>query len=209
MIEAAPPYQVEPMRWQDVPEVMSIEHQAFTLPWSDYTYRHEILENTQSHYFVARRVDQLPPLPRHWLMRWLRRERRAPIVGYGGFWLVVDESHISTIASDANWRGRGIGELMLLAMIERSFELGASMVTLEVRASNVVAQNLYRKYGFVNVGRRAQYYRDNNEDADLMTVERINTDEYQRHLTELHAALQDRLRRDVVRAASQPDEGRA
>jgi ribosomal-protein-alanine N-acetyltransferase len=201
MIDSAPPYKVESMRWQDVPEVMTIEHQAFTLPWSDYTYRHEILENTQSHYFIARRVDNLPPPPRNWLMRWLRRERRAPIVGYGGFWLVVDESHISTIASDVKWRGRGIGELMLLAMIERSIELSASMVTLEVRASNVVAQNLYRKYGFVNVGRRARYYRDNNEDADLMTVEQVSTVDYQLRLKELRGALEDRLRRDAVRAA--------
>ncbi len=70
------------------------------------------------------------------------------------------------------WRGRGIGELMLLAMIERSIELGAHEVTLEVRVSNTVAQNLYRKYGFEVVGRRPGYYRDNNEDADLMTAVR-------------------------------------
>jgi ribosomal-protein-alanine N-acetyltransferase len=86
-------------------------------------------------------------------------------------------------------------------MIERSIELSASMVTLEVRASNVVAQNLYRKYGFVNVGRRARYYRDNNEDADLMTVEQVSTVDYQLRLKELRGALEDRLRRDAVRAA--------
>jgi ribosomal-protein-alanine N-acetyltransferase len=199
MIESVPPYKVEPMQWTDVPEVMAIEQQAFTLPWSDYTYRHEILENTHSHYFVARRLNGESHLSSNWLMRRLRRARPAPIVGYGGFWLVIDESHISTIASDTKWRGRGIGELMLLAMVERSIELGAAMVTLEVRASNLVAQNLYRKYGFEIVGRRARYYRDNDEDAELMTVDHVNTEIYQQRLRELREALEDRLRRDVIR----------
>jgi len=199
MIESVPPYKVEPMQWTDVPEVMAIEQQAFTLPWSDYTYRHEILENTHSHYFVARRLNGESHPSSNWLMRRLRRARQAPIVGYGGFWLVIDESHISTIASDTKWRGRGIGELMLLAMVERSIELGAAMVTLEVRASNLVAQNLYRKYGFEMVGRRARYYRDNDEDAELMTVDHISTEIYQQRLRELREALEDRLRRDVMR----------
>lgn len=201
MIESAPPYKVEPMQWTDVPEVMAIEQQAFTLPWSDYTYRHEILENTHSYYFVARRPNGESPRPASWLKRLARRARKAPIVGYGGFWLVTDESHISTIASDTQWRGRGIGELMLLAMIERSIELGAAMVTLEVRVSNLVAQNLYRKYGFEIVGRRTRYYRDNDEDAELMTVDRIDAPEYQQRLRELREALEDRLRREVSRTA--------
>ncbi len=201
MIESVPPYRVEPMQWTDVPEVMEIEHKAFTLPWSDYTYRHEILENTHSHYFVARRIADSRAKRSNWLLRWLRSNRSGPIVGYGGFWLVVDESHISTIASDEKWRGRGIGELMLLAMIERSIELGATMVTLEVRVSNTVAQNLYRKYGFEIMGRRPRYYRDNDEDANLMTVDHVNTAAYQQRLGELRAALEDRLWRGVVRAA--------
>jgi ribosomal-protein-alanine N-acetyltransferase len=187
------------MKWADVPEVMAIEHKAFTLPWSDYTYRHELLENQHSHYFVARRINgSVPPADTHWFSRLFRRERRAPIVGYGGFWLVVDESHISTIASDEKWRGHGIGELMLLAMIERSIELGAQIVTLEVRVSNLVAKHLYQKYDFKTVGRRPRYYRDNDEDADLMTVENIQSTMYQGKLRGLRAALEERLRHEVV-----------
>ena len=72
---------------------------------------------------------------------------------------------------DAAWRGRGIGELMLLAMLDRSIELGAHEVTLEVRVSNTVAQNLYCKYGFEVVGRRSSYYRDNDEDAVVMRLD--------------------------------------
>ena len=201
MIESVPPYRVEPMRWDDVPQVMAIERKSFTLPWSDYTYRHEILENRNAHYFVARRMDGWINKPVSWWGRLFKREVRAPVVGYGGFWIVVDEAHISTIASDEKWRGHGIGELMLLAMIERSAELGAHEVTLEVRASNTVAQNLYRKYGFEVVGRRPSYYRDNNEDADLMTVSGVNTAEYQAKLKTLREVLEDRLRRDKVRSA--------
>ena len=202
MIESAPPYRVEPMRWDDVSQVMAIERQSFTLPWSDYTYRHEILENRNAYYFVARRLhDRVVSKPASWWGRLFKREVRAPIVGYGGFWIVIDEAHISTIASDEKWRGHGIGELMLLAMIERSIELGAHEVTLEVRVSNTIAQNLYRKYGFEVVGRRPGYYRDNNEDADLMTVTGVHTTEYQARLKALREALENRLRRARVRSA--------
>jgi ribosomal-protein-alanine N-acetyltransferase len=90
---------------------------------------------------------------------------------------------------------------MLLAMIERSIELGAHEVTLEVRVSNTIAQNLYRKYGFEVVGRRPGYYRDNNEDAELMTVTGVHTSEYQARLKALREALEDRLRRARVRSA--------
>jgi [ribosomal protein S18]-alanine N-acetyltransferase len=200
MIESAPPYQVEPMRWDDVPQVMAIERRSFTLPWSDYTYRHEILDNRNAHYFVARRADaRRVSKPASWWERLFKREVKAPIVGYGGFWIVIDEAHISTIASDEKWRGHGIGELMLLAMIERSIELGAHEVTLEVRVSNTVAQNLYRKYGFAVVGRRPGYYRDNNEDADLMTVTGVHQAAYQAKLKTLREALEDRLRRAKAR----------
>ena len=106
------------------------------------------------------------------------------------------------------WRGRGIGELMLLAMIERGIELGAGEVTLEVRVTNRVAQSLYRKYGFEVVGRRKGYYRDNNEDADLMTALKVDRPEYQARLRTLRAALEKRLRREVTRMPS-PETSRS
>ena len=198
MSERTLPYQIDAMQWEDVPAVMAIERRSFTLPWSDYTYRHELLENAHSHYCVARRTDRPSPQRLSWWSRLWRKNGTAPIVGYGGFWLIVDEAHISTIASDPDWRGRGIGELLLSAMIERSIELGASMVTLEVRASNIVAHNLYRKFGFQVVGRRARYYRDNDEDADLMTVDQVNRPAYQARLKTLRTTLEGRIRRDVL-----------
>ena len=201
MIAAVPPFSVEPMQWADVAEVMAIERTAFTLPWSDYTYRHELLENRNSYYFVVRHQANGAARPQNWLSRLLRRSpARGHVVAYGGFWLVVGEAHISTIASDQAWRGRGLGELMLLAMIERSVELGAEMVTLEVRVSNTVAQNLYRKYGFEYVGRRPRYYRDNDEDADLMTAGEIQGAAYRARLARLRGELEARLRNNAARA---------
>lgn len=194
------PYRVDPMRWEDVPAVMAIEHQSFTLPWSDYTYRHELLENIHSHYIVARRIDHTAA-KRSSLFSRLRNNPRAvaPIVGYGGFWLIAEEAHISTIASHPDWRGHGVGELILLSMIERAIEMKAFMVTLEVRVTNSVAQNLYRKYSFEVVGLRPRYYRDNNEDADLMTVDGVQKVEYRQKLQVLKSSLEDQLRRDAVR----------
>jgi ribosomal-protein-alanine N-acetyltransferase len=195
------PYYIRPMRWDDVPAVMDIERESFPLPWSSYTYRHELTENTHSHYIVVQpRVAG--PDPRPWWQRMLRPPS-PPIVGYGGFWLVADEAHISTIAIALQWRGRGIGELLLAAMIEQAIEMKAGMVTLEVRVSNHVAQNLYRKYDLVITGTRPRYYRDNDEDAHIMTVEAVTSDKYREKLAKLQAALAARLRADVAQDAGQ------
>jgi ribosomal-protein-alanine N-acetyltransferase len=92
-----------------------------------------------------------------------------------GFWFIVDEAHISTIAVHPDFRQHGIGEILLQWALREALHLDAQLVTLEVRVSNHKAINLYEKYGFEVVGRRAHYYRDNNEDALLMT--RINSDD--------------------------------
>lgn len=185
------PYIVEPMRWEDVPTIMEIERESFPLPWSSYTYRHELTENKNSHYLVVR--SRLPePQRRKWWQR-LLRQGTLPIVGYGGFWLVADEAHISTLAVAKKHRGKGLGELLLISMMEQAISMHAAIVTLEVRVSNQVAQNLYRKYGFVITGTRPRYYRDNEEDAHIMTVEGIATPEYQQKFAALQAALVARL----------------
>jgi ribosomal-protein-alanine N-acetyltransferase len=186
------PYLIEPMRWEDVPAVMDIERESFPLPWSSYTYRHELTENKHSHYIVAR--SRMPETNRRTWWKQLLRLGTLPIVGYGGFWLITDEAHISTLAVANKHRGKGLGELLLAHMIEQATSMNAAMVTLEVRVSNHVAQNLYQKYGFVITGTRPRYYRDNEEDAHIMTVERIASPEYQKRLADLQATLWSRLR---------------
>jgi len=90
------------------------------------------------------------------------------IVGYGGFWVVVDEGHITNIAVHPEYRSKGIGSKIMEGLIELAKKNGIISMTLEVRESNIVAQHLYAKFGFRPLGRRKGYYQDNNEDAIIM-----------------------------------------
>jgi [ribosomal protein S18]-alanine N-acetyltransferase len=145
---------VRPMTLDDLPAVMEIDRLSFALPWPERSFRFELTGNDASHLLVA----EMP----------LGDQRR--IAGYLGYWLLVDEMHISTLAVDPEMRGWGIGERLLLAGLEQAWIQGAEMSTLEVRPSNKAALALYRKHGFELVGRRRAYYQDNNEDALLMTL---------------------------------------
>lgn len=200
-----PPFTVDRMAVADVPEVGAIERQSFPLAWPERAYRYEINENDKAHFFVVRAIgdgsahNQESP---GWLNRLLRRafaERTAdeqkgtPILGYSGLWLMVDEAHIATIASHPEWRGRGIGELLLLNMLRVAQQLNAINTTLEVRVSNVTAQTLYHKYGFVEVGHRKAYYQDNREDALIMTVTTFQTQAYADQLDHLESQLRQRF----------------
>ncbi|GAB4411277.1 MAG: ribosomal protein S18-alanine N-acetyltransferase [Anaerolineales bacterium] len=189
------PYVLQPMRVQDIPEVLEIERVCFSMPWSAHAYRYEIEENTLSWYVVAR------PAPRQAERGLLDKilnlrsagQPRTPIIGYGGFWMMVDEAHISTLAVAPPHRRRGVGELLLLTMIEEAQRRGAAVVTLEVRVSNLPAQRLYEKYGFTVQGRRVRYYSDNGEDAYIMTTPPLRSASYRETLEALKARLYARL----------------
>ena len=120
-----------------------------------------------------------------------------PIVGYGGLWLNVDEGHVTTIAVAPEYRGRGIGELLLNGLIDQALSLHTDMLTLEVRVSNIVAQQLYLKYGFRTSGTRPRYYTDNGEDALIMWTESVRTPAYQDRLRRLREQLFTRLREEA------------
>jgi ribosomal-protein-alanine N-acetyltransferase len=190
------------MTLDDIPEVMAIEKTAFPLPWPEQAYRHELLDNPNA-YFVVVRLTQLQESiaakdangSRNILQFLLPRTSRPvlPVIGFAGLWLIVDEGHVSTIASHVDWRGHGVGELLLVSLLRESQRRNALTATLEVRVTNHVAQNLYTKYGFVEVGRRKRYYRDNNEDALIMTVENFSQPDYRARLDALEAALYERL----------------
>jgi ribosomal-protein-alanine N-acetyltransferase len=189
---------VEEMRLSDVPEVMEIEQVAFPLPWPLHAYNYELLENELSYYFVARFLG--PTVAEEqgenlWarLRRSLRGNRDSTVVGYGGFWVLYDEAHISTLAVETAWRRQGIGELLLLTMLERAVELRTRVATLEVRTSNIPAQNLYHKYHFQMVGLRRRYYSDNNEDAFIMSADNIQSMAYRRYLEKRSADLRASL----------------
>ena len=103
-----------------------------------------------------------------------------PIVGVPGLlWFMADEAHVTAVAVAESWRGKGVGELLIIGCIELAMASNASVVSLEARVSNHVAQSLYLKYGFEKVGIRKAYYTDNREDATIMTTQPINTEKYQ------------------------------
>src|SRR5205085_12524748 len=121
------------------------------------------------------------------------------IVGYSGIWVMTDEAHVTTIASHPEMRGRGVGELLLVSLIHRATEIGARWMTLEVRASNMVAQNLYRKYTFKEMGIRRRYYSDNGEDALVMWTDALDSDSFLETLEQNERQLAERLGSAEVR----------
>jgi [ribosomal protein S18]-alanine N-acetyltransferase len=200
------PYQLMPMAPEHVPTVSAIEVAVFTHPWSKASFLHEVRSNPDAEYWVLRYLPWMsnPPPTNHGLLGGLRRTRRddPSILGYGGAWLVLDEAHVCTLAVRPGWRGRGLGELLLSNLLERGRARGARVATLEVRASNHVAQALYRKYGFADVGTRRGYYQDNLEDAHIMSTGPIDTPEYARR----YAALGQQLRERLLRLVPSEDE---
>jgi ribosomal-protein-alanine N-acetyltransferase len=89
-------------------------------------------------------------------------------------WIIIDEAHIGSIAVHPDYRRRGIGRRILLQALIEAGKKGATMATLEVRRSNLPAQAMYRQLGFSGVGVRPRYYRDNGEDALLMTLQELD-----------------------------------
>ena len=113
-------------------------------------------------------------------------------LGFVSTWFLTDEAHITTIAVKKDWRGQGLGELLLAGAIDNAIKHGSRVVTLEVRISNNSAIPLYQKYGFRRVGTRKKYYNDNGEDAAIMTTEPILSLSYQRRFEELKQAYIER-----------------
>lgn len=138
------------MNLMDLDDIMEVERLSFTLPWSREAFYRELTDNPYAYYIVAD-ID-------------------GKAIGYGGVWIVVDEAHITNIAVRPEYRGKKIGETLLKQLQNLAREKGAKTMTLEVRVSNHVAQNLYRKLGFKNGGIRKGYYTDNFEDALVMWV---------------------------------------
>lgn len=193
------PFVIRPMAPGDVPAVVAIDKLSFPTPWPASSFLYELLESSHSFYrvLVRSQVDG-PAHPAHPARRWFRWMRGvltapdgAGLTGYVGFRIYRNEVHISTIAIHPDWRGKGLGELLFLATMEKALGLGARRVTLEVRPSNRAAQQLYRKYGFQFTSTRNGYYRD-GEDAWLMAAD-VGTNGYRDQLLDLRLALDDRL----------------
>ena len=152
MVSVAPVV-IDDMTLDDIDAVQEVERSSFPVPWPANAFRHELTQNRNARYVVARSNDV--------------------IVGYAGLWLMVDEAHITTFAVHPDSRRQRIGERLLQRLFEVAAVMNAEWLTLEVRASNLPAQKLYEKYGFRRAGVRRRYYSDNNEDALIMWTERL------------------------------------
>ncbi len=195
---------------EDIAQVTAIDREAFPTLWPPSSYQYE-LQNRLAHYIVACKEGKTvgePPVkvvPEKHCPGLLSKVRQVfnhsrffgpelppsskqCIVGFAGFWVMADEAHITNIAVQERYRRQGIGELLLISMIDLATGLNARFITLEVRASNTAAQSLYYKYGFTQVGLRPHYYTDNKEDGVLMSTEDVTSASFQARLQQLKQA---------------------
>lgn len=197
-------FKIERMTLDDIPEVVAVDRRCFTSPWPASAYRREVTHPDKNLYVVLRRVGEGPlatPEPKGFSLtsvlpfhRESQPANASPVIGYAGLWLITDEAHVTTIGVLPEFRGKHLGELLLVRLIEHALEHGSHWVTLEARVSNQVAQALYRKYTFKDAGYRRRYYSDDGEDAVVMWTDRIDTPEF----AEKFAALRQELYRKLA-----------
>ena len=197
-------FSLSKMTIADIPAVRRVEQRCFPTPWPRDSFRHELTSNKMAHYVVLRR-DALnnaaatpPPKPKmpDIVRRFLGDKvySQQNVVGFAGLWLMVDEAHITTLAVDPDHQGNGLGELLLVSLLELSKNLKARLCTLEVRPSNAVAHELYLKYGFYDHGVRRHYYSDDGEDALVMWSPELNDGYFQSSVLPLRSMLEHRVK---------------
>jgi ribosomal-protein-alanine N-acetyltransferase len=175
---------IKPMTLGDLERVHAIEQASFFPTWPDDAYRNELTTNKLATYVVAKLEDV--------------------VVGFAGIWLMVDEAHVTTFAVDPVWRRRGVGEHLLLALLDVAVARRAREATLEVRLSNTAARRLYEKYGFRPVGVRPRYYTDNGEDALIMTTDPLESAPMRERVARLRAELEARTL-DIGQSETEPN----
>ena len=174
------PCLIRRMYREDIEQATEIDREAFPTMLPPANYQRE-LKNRLSYYIVA--CDERQVVRKHDKERDL--DDRNLVIGLAGFWLMVGEAHIVNIAVRQAYRRMGIGELLLINLINLVLKKGADNITLEVRRSNKAAQELYEKYGFNIKGIRSGYYMDDREDAVIMTAEDISSGAFKAKMSRL------------------------
>ena len=163
---------IMPMRRRQLRSVIRIEEECYPRPWSATLFLSELSQRTSRRYTVA----TLGPM----------------VVGFAGLMVVEDEGHVTTLTVDPPWQHRGVGTALLLDLARAAVGLALRHLTLEVRASNIPAQALYRRFGFAPGGIRRNYYAETGEDAIVMWAHEIDADEYAQRLDSIEARLRSR-----------------
>jgi ribosomal-protein-alanine N-acetyltransferase len=149
--------EIKPMSLDDLTEVIRIERASFPSPWSEEMFRRELMKNKDFSIFISAKLNDR-------------------LVGYGGIWIIIDEAHVVNLAVHPSYRGKGIGRLILLALLEIAQRKGMKRLTLEVRRSNVNAIRFYKRFGFQQRGIRKDYYGSpQKEDAIIMWLDNIQS----------------------------------
>jgi ribosomal-protein-alanine N-acetyltransferase len=159
------------MRRRHLRKVMSIESRVYPRPWSTSLFLSELAQRATRTYLVARLSGE--------------------VVGYAGMMYTGNEAHVTNIAVDPAFHGRKIGTRLLLTIVTEAIARGAEVISLEVRVSNLVAQNMYVKFGFSVAGTRKGYYIETNEDAYVMVVEDARSTAFRLKLAEIRAELEE------------------
>lgn len=144
---------------EDLDRVVEIDHASFSLPWPRTSFVFELKENEASRCWVAETQNN---------------DGQQTLAGLLVAWLIVDEYHIATIATAAEYRRQHIGRRLMVHGLTEAIKEGAMLSFLEVRRSNIAAQSLYKGLGYQEDAIRPHYYQDNNEDAILMSLQPIN-----------------------------------
>jgi ribosomal-protein-alanine N-acetyltransferase len=165
-------------RLEDLGEIMAIERVSFPTPWSEGSMSRELRGQDGGVYLVA--------------------TVEGKVCGYVGAWIYAGEAHVGTVAVGPEWRGQGLGGLLMLAMLREAQRRGAQRVVLEYRVSNAVAEALYYKLGFRPVGLRRAYYADTGEDAILAALDDLATPQRQEALDSLQRQWEQRHGWQVV-----------
>ncbi|KGP77115.1 alanine acetyltransferase [Desulfosporosinus sp. Tol-M] len=142
---------VRPMHIDDLEAILEIERVSFAIPWSLESLKMELKDNEYARYLCI--------------------ELEGQVIGYMGLWFILDEGHITNIAITPNRRGQHWGEFLMRSVMNKMADEGMERMTLEVRASNSLAQSLYKRLGFSIAGVRKGYYVDTGEDALIMWAE--------------------------------------
>lgn len=192
---------VTPLTPDDLDAIMFLERQVFTDPWTRRMYLADLTSNELATYLAVRPVGgavapALATATEGQAGDWAAGADTPlpPLLAWGGLWLMVDEAHIATIASHPDWRGCGLGQWLMLALLDAAAARGALTATLEVRAGNLPAIQLYKKLGFEVVGQRRRYYRD-GEDGLIMTTPPLADLQQQARLEDARQAALSKLAR--------------
>jgi ribosomal-protein-alanine N-acetyltransferase len=151
-----PDTSVEPMRLEDLEEVLAIERLSFSNPWSRHAFLYELRDNRAAQLWVARPAGAAAA---------------CRVAGYLCVWVIGDEVHVTNLAVRPEHRRQGIARRLLGTVLALYAGRGATRVALEVRPTNREARRLYESFGFRQVGRRKGYYFDTGEDALLLEAD--------------------------------------